>query len=99
MRELKALLPDESFSTFVIPLKRIVKNSDAHVEVRILAALALQDLHSDRGDFAIKMEAKYAENGRSAHIFGALAVKRVREVQLARQAGKKEVNPDVVSAR
>lgn len=99
VRELKVLLPDESFSAFVIPLMRIVKNGDAQVEARILAALALQDLHSHRGDFVIKMEAKYTGNGRLAHIFGALAMERVKEVQSARYAGTKEANPDVVVAR
>jgi hypothetical protein len=99
VRELKAMLPEESFSLLVIPLMGIVKNGDAQVEARILAALALSDLHSDRGDFAIKMEAKHCESCRLGYILGALAVQRAREVQFAHDAAAKEKSPDIAVAR
>lgn len=99
VRELKALLPEESFSVFVIPLMRIVKNGDAQIEARIMAALALSDLHSDRGDYAIRMEAKNCESCRLGYILGALAVHRAREVQLAHETATNEETPEIAVAR
>ena len=99
VREIKAMVPGESFSVFVIPLMRIVKDEDAQVESRILAALALYDLHSAKGDFAIKREAMFCQSCRLGHILAALAVERVKQANLARETGTKEGEPDILVVR
>ena len=94
IRQLAALLPEESFSCFVIPLMRIVKNEDAGVPVRVLAVLALHDLRSAMGDFAIKGVAARTECTRLQHLCAALTMKRMQEQQLARsiaQGGGTEI--------
>ena len=83
IRQLAALLPEESFSRFVIPLMHIVKNEDANVPTRILAAFALHDLRSAMGDFAIKGVATCTDCSRLQHLCTALTVKRVQEQQLS----------------
>ncbi len=62
LRELKAYNPGFSFSRSIIPLMRIVKSETADTRSRLCAILALYDLKSDRGDFAIAGMAKYSVN-------------------------------------
>jgi hypothetical protein len=88
VRELKDMLPDESFSSLIIPLMRVVKDPDAVVESRIMCALALHELHSERGDFAIKGEAIYAENTRFQRLCAALTAKKQQDEMRALQAEK-----------
>jgi len=85
VRELKSLVPDDPFTCMIIPLMRIVKDEDAAVEARILAALALHELNSEKGDFAIKGEAKHSGVSRFKYICAALTAERAKQVQLARQ--------------
>ena len=59
IRELKALMPERSFSCFVIPLMRVMKNESAEHCTRVVAAIALADLHSERGDFAISRQGRF----------------------------------------
>jgi hypothetical protein len=61
VKELKLLYPDRSFSRFVIPLMRIVKNEKGSPCQRVVAALALHDLHSAIGDYAIARAARFVE--------------------------------------
>jgi hypothetical protein len=61
VRELKALMPQRSFSCFVIPLMRIVKTEDGDRCSRVIAAIALHDLHSAIGDYAIARAAKFCD--------------------------------------
>lgn len=94
VRELKAMLPDEPFSELIIPLMRVVKDPDAVVESRIMCALALHEIHSERGDFAIKGEAIYAENARFQYICAALTAEKQQEEMRALQAEQaKQENP------
>jgi hypothetical protein len=93
------LLSEEQFSPFVIPLMRIVKDDDAQVEARILASLALHELHSGAGDFAIRREALFCGNVRLGHILAALAVERMKETELARESGKSERKSDIAGVR
>ncbi|MGD0339211.1 MAG: hypothetical protein ABSB78_10520 [Bacteroidota bacterium] len=62
LRELKAYNPGFSFSRSIIPLMRIVKSETADTRSRLCTILALYDLKSDRGDFAIAGMAKYSAN-------------------------------------
>ncbi len=60
--ELEQIFPDNSFSTFVKPLMDIVKNEKLGVQLRITAAIALDELHSDIGDHAIYEAANNSTN-------------------------------------
>lgn len=80
IRELKTLMPAESFSCFVVPLMRIVKDEHAERCTRILAALALHDLHSARGDFAIARTALFTDCPRLKQLCSWLTYYRFREV-------------------
>ena len=79
VREMKALMPERSFSPLVIPLMRIVKDEAADRDARIVAAIALHELHSDKGDFAIKSMAQDTGNERFAYICSWLTFYRVKE--------------------
>jgi hypothetical protein len=68
VRELKTLLPKRSFSSLVIPLMRIVKDENCDVHSRVLAAIALHDLHSAMGDFAISRTAQFTDNQQVKHV-------------------------------
>jgi hypothetical protein len=56
VREMKAAVPSHDFTKLIIPLMRIVKDENADRAERILAALALDEIDSDRGNFAISRE-------------------------------------------
>ena len=62
VREIKKAVPTHDFSKLIIPLMRIVKNEDADRAERILAALALDEIDSDRGNFAISREAEMSKD-------------------------------------
>jgi len=79
IRDLKALLPDQEFSSVVVPLMAILKDEHRDVAIRMMAALALHDVHSQRGDFAIQQTARFAENPRLVHLCTWLTVERTRK--------------------
>jgi len=62
VREMKKQVPSHDFSKIIIPLMRIVKDNNADRAARILAALALFDLNSERGDFAISREGEMSKD-------------------------------------
>lgn len=61
-RQLEQLFPEESFSRLVQPLIKIINDNDIETEARVLAAITLDQLHSDEGDEAIFQAAKNCEN-------------------------------------
>ena len=73
IRDLKVLIPERSFSRLVIPLMRIVKDHDADGCARVIAAIALHELRSAVGDFAISREAEFADCPKMRHICSWLA--------------------------
>jgi hypothetical protein len=97
VREVKALAPEYSFShEMTIALMRILKNENMNhhdapggveegcCSIRILAAVALNDMRSDMGDYAIKMQAKFTESKRLKRICSLLAYNRALEQQKIR---------------
>ena len=74
IRELEEIFPSESFSSFLEPLMDIVKNEKADTQLRILSALALDKLHSDKGDEVIYTVAKNTTNESVKNISTALAI-------------------------
>lgn len=83
VRDLKALLPDQEFSRLTIPLMAIVKDEDAEVAVRMVAALALYDLQSSKGDFAIQRVAQFTKNERMKHLCTWLTFDRMQKTSPA----------------
>ena len=78
IRDLKNIFPDQDFSVLIIPLMRIVKDEDAETQVRMVAALALHELRSQRGDFTIQQLARFTANSRMKHLCGWLAYERAQ---------------------
>lgn len=78
IRDLEDEFPDESFSRLVNPLITLVKNERANLTARILAALALESLHSDTGDIAIAEMMRYSENAALKELCTALHAKSLR---------------------
>ncbi len=62
LRELRLYNPGYDYSRSIIPLMKIVKSETANTNARLCAVLALYDLRSDRGDYAISMTAKFSDN-------------------------------------
>ncbi|HUI08726.1 MAG TPA: hypothetical protein VL221_00290 [Bacteroidota bacterium] len=77
VRDLKGLRPDDSFSDCVIPLMAILKNEDGESSARILAALALDRLDSDMGNFAIERTATFTSDPMLKHLCTWLAYDRI----------------------
>jgi len=77
VRDLKAEVPEYEFASLVIPLMRIVKNAEAECGPRVLAALALHELNSDMGDFAIERVGQFTEDGRLKHVCTWLSFDRL----------------------
>ena len=77
--KLKTLVPGYSFSESIIPLMRIVKDESHEVGARVAAGLALHELRSERGDFAISREAKFTEVRLLNHLYSWLAYARFQE--------------------
>ena len=81
VRELKTLLPDRSFSSLVIPLMRIVKDENSNTHSRVVSAIALHELNSAMGDFAISRTAQFTDNQHVKHICSWLKYNRKTEVK------------------
>ncbi|MBI4429470.1 MAG: hypothetical protein HY562_10170 [Ignavibacteriales bacterium] len=85
VRDVKALAPDYNFShSMTVSLMRMVKNEEADAGVRILSAFALNDLDSEIGNYAIKMESKFSESDRFKRVCSWLTYNRAVEQQIAR---------------
>lgn len=62
IRQLEQLFPEESFSRLIQPLISIINDNSIETETRVLAAVTLDQLHSDAGDAAIFRVAQTCEN-------------------------------------
>lgn len=62
LRELAQIAGDYPFSSLIIPLEGKLTNTQSDRTVRMLAALALDELHSDAGDAVIKSVAEKSED-------------------------------------
>jgi 5,10-methylenetetrahydrofolate reductase len=76
VRVLKEMRPEQSFSTCVIPLMAIVKDEEADQATRILAAMALDKLESERGSYAIARTALYTDDPLLKHVCSWLTYSR-----------------------
>ena len=62
IRFLEWAYPDEEFGLFVEPLSNLLRDENADLQARMLAALALESLHTAGGDAAIKEVASGTTN-------------------------------------
>ena len=76
VRDLNNARPDISFSTCVVPLMAVLKNEEGESAARILAALALDQLDSPMGHFAVSRTASFTSDSRLAYVCGWLAYER-----------------------
>jgi len=76
LQQVKAVVPDYSFELCVIPLMRIVKTERYDPTARIVAAIALHELHSGRGDFAIARTGVFTDDPGVRRTCGWLAYYR-----------------------
>jgi HEAT repeat protein len=79
LKQVKSNAPEYGFTSAIIPLMRILKDEQREANVRIAAALSLQDLKSERGDFAIQRTAQFADSPRVKHICSWLTYQRLKE--------------------
>jgi len=76
VRDLTSTRPDQSFSSCVVPLMSLLKNEEGDSGVRILAALALDQLDSPKGHFAVARTASYTSDTRLQYVCSWLAYER-----------------------
>ena len=76
VRDLKVLRPEQSFSECVVPLMRLVKDEEGSSASRVLAALALDNLESERGHYAIARTGLFTENAHVKHVCAWLTYER-----------------------
>lgn len=62
IRDLEQMFPKYAFKLSLAPLEKKLKDENADVTVRLLSALALDELHSDAGDAVIKDMANASPN-------------------------------------
>lgn len=87
IRELEDIFPDNAFSSFIEPLSEIVKNEELETQLRITAAIALDELHSDIGDKTI-YEAKNSANESVKDVCTAISF------EISKAAAKKMVESE-----
>jgi len=78
LRELEQIFPKHEFSSLLDPLIALIKNEKGDTQVRILSAIALDGLHSDKGDRAIYDVAKKTNNQSVKDICSALSIESLK---------------------
>jgi HEAT repeat protein len=79
IKQLRELAPEYSFNRSIIPLMALVKQEDVDVPSRIAASLALHSIQSSRGDYAIKMTARFTDIERVKRLCENLTYARILE--------------------
>jgi hypothetical protein len=75
IRDLEQMFPQYPFKSSLVPLEKKLKDEKADGVVRLLAALALDELHSDAGDAVIKDVAASSQDKGLQTLCNALMVK------------------------
>lgn len=74
IRQLQEIFPDKPFSSLIDPLIKIIQDEEGDTHVRILSALALDGLHSKKGDDAIFEVSKTTKDKSVKDALSALSV-------------------------
>ena len=85
VRQLEQIFPEEKFSSFIDPLAKIVQDEKAETQTRLIAALALDLLHSDKGDVTIQYTARYTNNNSVRDLCNCLSTESLK-TNLAEQS-------------
>jgi|WetSurMetagenome_2_1015567.scaffolds.fasta_scaffold90770_2 hypothetical protein len=85
VRDLKDLYPEYSFSSVTIPLMGILRDESAATPVRVMAALALDELESAVGDYAIAQLPRFTDDARLQYICAALTQRRMKQTMSVSQ--------------
>ncbi len=75
IRDLEQMFPKYAFEKSLAPLEKKLKDEKADGTVRLLAALALDELHSDAGDAVIKSVANSSQDKGLKDLCTALLVR------------------------
>jgi hypothetical protein len=75
VRELEQMFPAYPFAELLVPLEGILKDEHGDNKTRMLAALALDELHSDAGDQIINQVAAMPGDGALQVLCSALLVR------------------------
>ena len=78
IRELELIFPENTFSSLLDPLMKIIQDENGDTQVRLLSALALDGLHSNKGDKAIYDIAKTTKNNSVKDICTSLSVESLK---------------------
>lgn len=87
IRELEEVYPSRPFHLFIDPLSKIISDEKADIHLRILSALALDKLHSDKGDKVIYEVAKSTTNESMKNVCEALAIESFKAAEMKNIAG------------
>jgi Mg2+ and Co2+ transporter CorA len=82
IRQLEEMFPEEPFDSFVDPLIKIIQNEKSETQLRVLSALALDDLHSDKGDQVILEVAKNCSDESLKNVCTALSYVSLKDEQI-----------------
>ena len=75
IRDMEFAYPNESFSDLLAPLMKRIMDENETTQVRLLSAMAIDGLHSDKGDQAIEEVSKTTSNQMIKELCTALLVK------------------------
>ena len=78
LRELEQIFPEDGFNSFIDPLAKIVQDEKAETQTRLLSVLALDGLHSDKGDESIYYAAKYTNNNSVKDLCNCLSIESMK---------------------
>jgi hypothetical protein len=81
LRDLEQLFPEYPFISIISPLETILKGEKSDPIARRLAALALDELHSDAGDSAIKDVSELSDDIGLQTLCQALLVKDLKNLK------------------
>jgi len=62
LHRFREVAPEYGWDRCIIPLMRILNGEENHPSARLIAAMALHELRSSRGDFAISRNAQFTDN-------------------------------------
>jgi hypothetical protein len=79
LRDLEIIFQDDKFSSFIEPLTLNVKDEKEDTQVRLLSTLALENLHSDKGDAAIYDVAKNTTNKSVKDLCSVMSIKSLNK--------------------
>lgn len=78
IRELELIFPENTFTSLLDPLMKIVQDEKGDTQVRLLSALALDGLHSNKGDKAIFEIARTTNNNSLKDVCIALSIESLK---------------------